>query len=90
MVEHPREYSWSSYQSNACGASDTVLSEHQLYRSLGPSPEERQAAYRGLFAGEVDEMALKAIRGGTEKGEVIGNDRFRAQIEHVLRRQVIR
>lgn len=90
MVQHPREYRWSSYRHNAGGARDTVLSEHPLYRSLGTSPQERQAAYRGLFAGTLDDIVLKAIRSGTEKGEVIGNDRFKAQIEQALRRQVTR
>jgi len=90
MVQHPREYRWSSYRHNAYGATDTVLSGHQLYRSLGASPEERQVTYRGLFKGALDDTVLMAIRSGTEKGEVIGNDRFRAQIEQALRRQVIR
>ncbi len=90
MVQHPGDYRWSSYGYNACGTPETVLSEHQLYRSLGASPEERQVTYRGLFKGALDDTVLMAIRSGTEKGEVIGNDRFRAQIEQALRRQVIR
>ena len=89
MVPHPREYGWSSYRHNAYGATDAVLSEHSLYQSLGTSPAERQAAYRALFEDDLDSVILTTIRSGTEKGEVIGNDRFRAQIEKALQRQVV-
>jgi len=90
MVQHPHEHRWPSYRYNACSVTYTVLSEHQLYRSLGTSPEERQEAHRGLFAGDLGDVVLRPIRSGTEEGEVIGNDRFRAQIEPALRRWVIR
>ena len=89
IVNHPREHRWSSYRHNAYGATDPVLSEHPLYRSLGSSPEGRQAAYRALFEHDLDTVVLNIIREATEKGEVIGNDRFRARIEQVLQRQVV-
>jgi len=36
MVGHPRDYRWSSYAANADGAADPLLTEHALYRALGP------------------------------------------------------
>ncbi|MDJ0892576.1 MAG: transposase [Gammaproteobacteria bacterium] len=89
MVRYPREYRWSSYPHNAYGATDAALSEHPLYRSLAASPEGRQAAYRALFEHDLDNAILNTIRSGTEKGDVIGNDQFRARIQQALQRQVV-
>ncbi|MES9868354.1 MAG: transposase [Sedimenticola sp.] len=49
MVEHPRDYPWSSYHRNALGDEDGLVSDHLVYRKLGTSREERESAYRSLF-----------------------------------------
>jgi REP element-mobilizing transposase RayT len=46
MVPDAGEYEWSSYGANATGRRDPLLTEHEIYRSLGATPQERQAAYR--------------------------------------------
>ena len=49
MVEHSRDYPWSSYHYNALGEEDLLLTPHALYQKLGSTREKRQAAYRALL-----------------------------------------
>lgn len=53
-VEHPAEYRWSSYRSNAQGEPDSLLKPHSLYLALGKDAASRAAAYRELFRYELD------------------------------------
>jgi putative transposase len=88
MVKHPGEYPWSSYCCNALGEPDSLVSGHGLYGRLGENPEERQQAYRALFAHEIGEEVLEQIREATNKAWVLGDQRFRDQIQAQLRRRV--
>lgn len=81
MVAHASEYPWSSYQSNALGKPIQLLTHHTVYRRLGKTGAEQQIAYRALFRGKMPERDLAAIRESTNKGWVLGDDRFKAQIE---------
>ena len=81
MVGHASDYPWSSYQGNAVGKHIELLRPHRLYRRLGKTEEERQAAYRALFRGRMPERELTAIREATNKAWVLGSDRFKAQVE---------
>jgi putative transposase len=81
MVEHPRDYRWSSYAAHAEGAADELLTEDRLYRRLGATAEARQAAYRQLFRAQLSKPDLSAIRDATNKAWALGNERFRARIE---------
>jgi len=89
MVSHASEYPWSSYQSNAAGKSINLLTPHTLYLRLGDTDAERQEAYTSLFRGTMPERVLTAIRDATNKGWVLGNDRFKAQIEAKTGRRTI-
>ena len=81
MVSHAADYPWSSYRSNALGEPMELLTSHLLYRQLGKTAAERQEAYRALFRGRMPERELEAIRASTDKAWVLGDDRFKAQIE---------
>lgn len=81
MVDHPSDYPWSSYQGNAAGKSIELLTQHPMYQRLGKTNEERQCAYRALFRGCMSERDVAAIRDATNKAWVLGDDRFKAQIE---------
>jgi putative transposase len=81
MVEHPRNYLWSSYHANADGESDELVTQHEVYSRLGSGASERQAAYRQLFRSALGETTVERIRGTANKGWALGNDRFREQIE---------
>lgn len=57
---------------------------HDQYLRLGQSAMERQSAYCGLFATEMDQADLEKIRGATERGWPLGSERFKDQIECAL------
>lgn len=81
MADHASDYPWSSYQGNAVGKPIELLTPHPLYQQLGKTDEERQSAYRALFQGRMAERDVAAIRDATNKAWVLGDDRFKAQIE---------
>ena len=81
MVSHASEYPWSSYRHNAVGAGIQLITEHEEYLRLGVTEEGRQSAYRALFKGSMPEKLLTEIRDATNKAWVLGDNRFKAQIE---------
>ena len=81
MVDHPAKYRWSSYASNAQGVDNAIIRMHEQYLALGITPEDRQAAYRGLFAIKTDANELEMIRASLYSGTPLGNECFKKQIE---------
>ncbi len=81
MVKHPAEYPWSSYQMNALGKEIKLLSPHSCYLSLGKTNVSRQAAYSALFEQLIPEFTLEEIRHAINKAWVLGDDRFKQQVE---------
>ena len=81
MVEAPGAYRWSSYRCNALGEEDGLVMEHDLYRRLGCSAEQRQSAYRALFQHAVADDLLGTIRDATNKGWALGDEHFRTKVE---------
>lgn len=81
MVNHPAEYPWSSFQGNALDKNIELLTSHSLYLALGNKALERKKAYQALFSAHVDELALQEIRDATNKAWVLGDNRFKQQIE---------
>jgi putative transposase len=88
MVDHPSEYPWSSYHSNALGELNSLLTPHREYNRLGTNDSDRQAGYRQLFRAQIPELTLKAIREATNKAWVLGSDQFREQMKQELNRPV--
>ena len=88
MVAHPSEYPWSSYQHNALGKPDGLVTLQAEYRRLGRSGTVRQAAYRQLFKYHISECSMAEIRDATNKAWVLGNDRFKQRIQQQLDRRV--
>jgi len=62
MVDEPADYFRSSYQCNALGKKSDLLTPHSIYTRLGINEDERQLAYRGLFAQQVEGKLLEDIR----------------------------
>ena len=87
MVGQPGQYRWSSYHYNATGTADPVISPHEGYLQLGTDAEQRRAAYRDMFVGVLCDSTLKTIRAATNGTWVLGKERFRAEIEDMLKRQ---
>lgn len=88
MVRHPADYPYSSFRHNATGQPDTILTTHPVYKSLAATPEQRQAAYRALFADEIAPELLALVRDTTNACRILGDDRFKNQIEAMLGRSV--
>lgn len=88
MVSHPPEYPWSSYHHNALGQLDDLVTPYLEYRRLGKTSEECQAAYRQLFKHHIPEYRVSEIREATNKAWVLGDDRFKLQVQKQLERRV--
>lgn len=63
LAEHPSKYRWSSFHSNAKGEHDPLISPHDVYKKLGVTNQDRQAAYLTLFAMHLDSEAHEILRG---------------------------
>jgi len=88
MVENPEAYRWSSYAANAGGTSDNLVQTHECYRALGLTNAARAAAYRDLFRYQLEETRIKIIRTALNGGLVLGKERFKDDVERVLKRRV--
>jgi putative transposase len=81
MAERPGDYRWTSYHANAYGASDVLITHHELYERLGQSGPERQGAYRRLFDAQLSRADVEAIRDATNKNWALGDEHFKKRIE---------
>ena len=88
LAARPEDYPWSSYRRHALGAADPMLKPHETYLALGASPAERQAAYRALFAQELDATVIATLRDAVQRGWAAGSEGFRHEIEAALGRSV--
>lgn len=84
MVESPMDYRWSSYAFNAFGQLNELIKPHEQYLALARNEEDRQRAYRELFRHKMDNALLHEIRETTQQCRVLGNERFRNEIEAAL------
>jgi putative transposase len=87
MVVHPRDYPWSSYRANGEGADDPLVTPHDEYRRLGNNDPERRFNYCGLIRSRLDRTLVAEVRDATNGNYALGGDRFKAEVEHVLRRR---
>ena len=88
MVNHPREYLWSSYRNNGEGKASDLLTPHDQYVGLAVDELDRRKAYRGLFESYFDVKLDDQIRSATNGNYVLGNKRFQQQIADSLGRRV--
>jgi putative transposase len=68
LVEAPETYRWSSYRTHAFGEQSRWLADHDVYRRLGSSPEERQTAYRTICGMPLTDTELIQQRLGVNAG----------------------
>lgn len=88
LADHPADYAWSSYQYNALGKSNSLVTPHLLYKRLGSTAEERQSAYRQLFRAKISGVTLDEIRESTNKAWVLGSEKFKSKIARKIDRPV--
>ena len=62
MINHPREYPWSSYKSNAEGNKSGLITPHHQYLTLDHRELGRRKAYRGLFKAHIVQPIDNEIR----------------------------
>jgi REP-associated tyrosine transposase len=55
LVEHPKDYRWSSYQRCGLGVSDRLLDDDPWYTGLGTTEQERQEEYRQWTDSQVNQ-----------------------------------
>lgn len=83
LVNHPKDYSYSSYAYNALGSEDSLISEHKIYGLLGATKRECNKAYRALFRKKTGLEEESLIYQSTLKGWALGDSRFIAKIEKI-------
>ena len=88
MVDHPGDYRWTSFHTNAGPDNDRLITPHFSFMELGETAVERKACYRNLFKVRVDDAMLSGIRSAWQTGTPLGNDRFREEIGQVLQKTV--
>ena len=81
MVRDPADFRWTSYRANGLGHSNRLLTPHAVYAGLGQDDSARRAAYRDLFRLELDREVVSDIRLALDRGNPLGNQRFREAIE---------
>lgn len=80
MVSDPADYKWSSYRANGMGIGSKLILPHPSYEALGHSRLQRIRNYRKLFETELDKSLISDIRYATNKGLVLGTERFKAEV----------
>lgn len=87
MVKHPGDYRWSSYGANAGGNTDPLITPHPVFKRLGRTADARRRDYRALFRQRIPVATLDEIRKSTNGGWVLGDLRFKEQIETQIGRR---
>jgi putative transposase len=72
MVEHPRQYRWSSYRANIGAAADALLSPHTAYLTLAADASRRASAYSALCDTSIEQNVVDDIRKATRGGYAVG------------------
>ena len=90
MVAAPGDYPYSSYAANAHGDPNPLVVSQPTDLALGTTPATRCAVYRAMFQETLPAATLARFRKSTEAGEVIGDNRFCAEINSMLARRIER
>lgn len=73
LVEHPIDYRWSSYSTNAEGRTNSLLSPHSIYLALGTDDLARRRRYRALVQSGLNEDILNRIRYAINSSTVLAD-----------------
>lgn len=89
LAEGAEHYQWSSYQHHAGIRQDGAVTDHALYWALGNTPFQREAAYIELAAQGLPGAEQRAIEAAALKGWPLGSDKWKADLERRMKRQVL-
>ena len=90
IVEHPAEYRWSSYRSNALGERNPFIQPLSAYEALGTNSCQRERCYRELLSTPLSSELTEEIRGATNGNYVLGTEQFQQRVASTLGRRVVR
>ena len=88
LVEHPGEYRWSSYQTNAHARENILITPHALFMAMASNEDERCFCYRELFRIHFDDALLRDIRDALNHELVLGHSNFKNRIAQLSKRQL--
>ncbi|MDH5302251.1 MAG: transposase [Gammaproteobacteria bacterium] len=87
MVNSPEEYTWSSYHANGLGKVIKLCTPHLIYKRLGRTVQTRTESYRDLFRYHLEPGLVGQIRISLNQGMVLGNERFKEEVEQLSGRR---
>lgn len=88
MVRQPEGYCWSSFRDNTSESRSGFLTPHACYQALGQNRVSQANSYKALVKSALDQERVQEIRAAVQTGTPLGNDRFRTQVESILRCRV--
>ncbi len=74
---------WSSYRHNALGEENSLITEHELYLSLGESVASRNEKYKKIFEAPNSKSQELQVTEATMRGEVYGSSQFHYKIRQL-------
>ncbi len=80
MVTNCRDFIWSSHAHYIGERTDPLVTEHPLFWALGNTPFERDAAYKALFATDINPSDQRALTDSVIKGWPLGSAEFLAKL----------
>ena len=88
MVQHPKDYPWSSYSHYAKRNDNVLLTDHDGYRALGTDTRSRAAAFEGLMHEPLTTDIVKEIRDAANACAAIGSKAFLERMAELAGRDV--
>lgn len=88
MVARPADHPWSSCRHYLGLATDPLIADSPVYLASAVTLGERAALHAERLARDLDPRITAHIRARTRGGGVIGNDRFRDEVEQMLGRRL--
>jgi putative transposase len=71
LVQHPKEYEWSSHRANTQAGPRSIVTPHDEFLRLGATDAERKRVYEDLVMTGVDDAQLSQIRLATNGGHAL-------------------
>ena len=84
MVEHAKDYEWSSYRQHTGMESEVWIDKDPTYLSLSDNEAERNLRYMDYINGQNVESETKLIQQALQRGQLTGTNRFTEQVERKL------
>jgi putative transposase len=88
IVKQPEDYKWSSHSLNIGNKESELITPHEIYKRLATAEEERFKVYKELFREELTNIQIENIRAATNRGLLVGSEKFRNEIEELIGQSV--